>query len=761
MHNEQMLLWSSFALLSMRCQQVEDSFSSGNWMPADRPAPTRRHQAVRDSRRAQAVALAVALAAAVIAVLLVLPGRAFGSEAQVTTATRAIEPPVLDGEFDDACWVNAAPVTGFIENAPENGAAPSFPVDLRIAVDADAIYLAFRARTGDPDKLVTSVMQRDGPILSNDDYFIFGLDTFHDHRDCYYFMVNAAGAQNDGRIADEGVTIDGNWDGTWQVATQIHDDGWSAEIALPLRNFSFRETEDGTWGFVAFVSSRADQRYVRWPAGTSGGTRVSGYGDLAGLTELDGRKPTVVLPYLTNGSSLPHTSVDDDALRPIAASWERAIGLDLRVQPTSTTSLSLTLNPDFAAVEADQFVFNLTTDELWLPERRPFFVEGTDLFSTPSRLLYTRRIGVDEEIVAGGKLLGRSGANTSWGVLSATTGNGLDAAHQFTAARLKHGILGSSSVGLLLVSKDRLRGGPASLNRAAGVDLNWQVSRTSRVVVTHSRSQRPGESDGSQTSVDARYNSNLGRRHWVFARGSVESVSAGYDLDDIGFIGSSRIDRRGVEGRLRYGYQPSGFLREIAVESDAWLFDAHDGSRRVQDGAAVEFSARTAPRISPSLSVARSYFLDRDDDTAYHNTERTLAVKFGPYARVGGELNWRTGRNFGPEIRYLSGKLTAKAADNVSVTGQLLHLHRSDEKNDDVIGVGGLDWRLSSTLYARVLLQADTGDDRGLASALLRWDFAPGSTLYLSFRESRLDREDRLVTEDRTVLGKVSWRVGG
>lgn len=752
MMNDQMLA-GALILQTMNNRGLYDELALDTPEP-----PVRKSKPAERDRRAAHV---VALVASVIAVLAMLPGQSHGSTSPVTTATRAIEPPVLDGVFDDAVWVDAELVTGFVENAPENGAAPAFPVELRIATDADAIYLAFRARTGDPDKLVTSVMQRDGPILRNDDYFIFGLDTFHDHRDCYYFMVNAAGAQTDGRIADEGVTIDGNWDGTWQVATQIHDDGWSAEIALPLRDFSFRETEDGTWGFVAFVSNRAEQRYVRWPAGTSGGTRVSGYGDLAGLTDLDGRQPTVVLPYLTNGSSLPHTSVDDDALRPMPATWESSIGLDLRVQPTSTTSLSLALNPDFAAVEADQFVFNLTTDELWLPERRPFFVEGTDLFSTPSRLLYTRRIGVDEEIVAGGKLLGRSGANTSWGVLSATTGNGLDAGHQFTAARVKHGILKSSSVGLLLVSKDGLRGGPSTLNRAAGIDLNWQINRAARVVVTHSRSQRPGESDGAQTTLQAQYNKNLGRRHWVFARGSAESVSAGYDLDDIGYIGGSRIDRRGVEGRVRYGYQPSGFVREVAVESDAWLYHGHDDSRRVQDGAAVEFMARTAPRISPSLLLERSYFLDRDDDTAYRNTKRTLAVKFGPYSRVGGELSWRTGRNFGPKIRFLQAKLTGKAADNISLTGQVLHLHRSDEEQDDVIGVAGIDWRLSSTLYARVLMQADTGDDRGLASALLRWDFAPGSTLYMSFRESRLDTADRLVTEDRTLLGKVSWRVGG
>jgi hypothetical protein len=301
----------------------------------------------------------------------------------------------------------------------------------------------------------------------------------------------------------------------------------------------------------------------------------------------------------------------------------------------------------------------------------------------------------------------------------------------------------------------------AAVNRAAGVDLNWQLSRTSRMVLSHSRSQRPGSGSGAETTVAARYNGNLfGPRHWLLAEGFLESIGPGYDLDDVGFIAGSRVDRRGAHGRLRYTWKPSGSIREIAVVPQAWVYDDHAGQRRVQDGAGVELSARTSARLTGRLQLERSRFLDRDDDVRYRNTRRTLSVGFGPYPRVGGELSWRSGRNYGPRIRYLQGRITPNAAHDVSVTGQLLHLHRSDKAHDEVIGIGGLDWRLSPSLYARLLLQADSGSDRGLASALLRWDFAPGSALYLSFRESRLDVADRLVTDDRTLLGKVSWRVG-
>jgi hypothetical protein len=700
------------------------------------------------------------------ACLLQLP-RAAHAEAAVSSvgAGRAIEAPVLDGIFDDPCWVGAPPVTGFVESGPEAGAQPAFATDLRLAVDADALYLAFRAHTGDPAQLVTTVMQRDGGILRSDDYFIFGLDTFHDHRDAYYFMVNAAGVQADGRIVDEGVTIDSNWDGTWRVVTREQEDGWSAEIAIPLRDLNFHETDDGTWGFVAFASSRARQRFVSWPDLRAGGTRVSRYGHLTELVELDGRRPLAMLPYLSNGSSLPHTELEDGVQRQRPASWERAIGLDLQMQPTPGTSLSLALNPDFAAVESDQFVFNLTVDELFLPERRPFFVEGTDLFSTPTRLLYTRRIGVDEEIVAGAKLRGRTGDGATWGVLSATTGNGFDAGHQYTAARLKRGILGSSSVGLLLVSKDRLRGGLASVNRAGGIDLNWQVSKSTRVVFTHSRSQRPGEGgNGAESTVDARYNGNLfGPRHWLFLRATVEDVTPGFDLDDIGYMPGSRIDRRGASGRLRYAWKPSGRLREIAIMPVAWRYRDHTGQLRTQDGASLELSAMTAGRVRPSLLLVRGYFLDRDDNTGYDNTQRTLALGFGPYPRIGGKMSWREGRNFGADIRYLQAELTAKAAANLSFTAMAFRLHSDPDDEPasrDLIGVAGLDWRVSAKLYLRWMLQGDTGSDRALTSGLLRYDFAPGSTLYLSFRESRLGVDERVVTEDRVLLGKVSWRVG-
>jgi hypothetical protein len=155
--------------------------------------------------------------------------------------------------------------------------------------------------------------------------------------------------------------------------------------------------------------------------------------------------------------------------------------------------------------------------------------------------------------------------------------------------------------------------------------------------------------------------------------------------------------------------------------------------------------------------------LDDDDGTGYHNTKRTLSLAFGPYPRVSGKLSWRQGRNFGADIRYLQSQATAKAASNLSFTAMAFHLHSNPDDEPaatDVIGVSGLDWRVSSALYLRCMVQGDTGSDRALGSALLRYDFAPGSTLYLSFRESRLGVDERIVTEDHMLLGKVSWRIG-
>ena len=237
----------------------------------------------------------------IVALPLLAAPAASGEPVPTVRALRIDEPPVMDGRLDDLCWQLAEPIADFVQQQPNQGAAPGFPAAVRLAYDAHTLYVGFEIHSGDPSSLIATVLQRDGRMRDND-AFIFALDTFHDHRDAYFFVVNPAGTRLDGRVGDEGVSIDINWDGIWQVEIHLLEDGWSGEIALPLRELRFRETEDGTWGFAASARTIAARERIIWPNYGKSAVKVSRYGHLTGLKGF-GDPPARRLP------ALPHAGL--------------------------------------------------------------------------------------------------------------------------------------------------------------------------------------------------------------------------------------------------------------------------------------------------------------------------------------------------------------------------------------------------------------------------------------------------------------------
>ncbi len=692
--------------------------------------------------------------------LLATPARS-GEPAPTVRALRIDEPPVLDGRLDDLCWQLAEPITDFVQSQPNQGAEPGFPAAVRVAYDAHTLYVGFEIHSGDPSSLIANVLQRDGRILDND-AFIFALDTFHDHRDAYFFIVNPAGTRLDGRIGDEGVSIDINWDGIWQVEIHLLEDGWSGEIALPLRELRFRETEDGTWGFASSVRAIAARERIIWPNYGKSAVKVSRYGHLTGLKGLATRQPVVFLPYLTQGSVFGQHQRPDAARR--AGTWERGLGLDLRYSPTSALRMNLALNPDFATLETDQFLFNLGIDELFLPEKRPFFIEGTEIFQTPTRLLYTRRIGLgDQEMLAGGKLLGKTGS-LAFGFMDVLTGDGRDPQHNFTALRLKQDLFGSSTIGLLAVSKDAVAQNRNDLNRAAGMDLNLQLSQTMRLVANLNRSQRAAAGEGYAGSLAFRYAGRLlNARDNLVIDATLEDVTADFDIQQIGFIRNTHLDRRGGRTWIRYhnSIKRRG-LEQIALDQKAWYFHNQAGTVRVQDGFSTKFSVETWGRIRPGLQVERSRFFFPEDGERYRNTQRAFSLEVGPYPRFRGKVSYRTGDNFGSVIRFVETSLSVKPTARMTWTGQAFHLHRdpfeaAERSSTHLITVLGVDYLFTPNLYWRVLFQGNSAEDRYLVNSLVRYEFHPGSVLYLSYKETRDDRPEGLVTSDRRLLAKISY----
>jgi hypothetical protein len=347
-------------------------------------------------------------------------------------AVRAAHAPTLDGVLDDAAW-RAAPVTdAFTQKFPDDGRKPSERTELRVVYDADALYIAFDC-TQVHSQVVARLARRDRDVGADKVEIDIG-----DGARTFQFSVNAAGVLGDG-IRFNDVDYSADWDGVWDARVSQRADGWSAELRIPLLTFRLEPDGAQDWRIQArrFVSVRQETDEWAYTPRTVAG-EVSHYGDLTGMTGLSRGNPFELRPFVVARATRATGT---------ATGYGGTAGLDGRWRISPSIDLDVTVNPDFAQVEADQQALNLTTFEMFFPEKRPFFLDGMDMFQMPrmqyfasdQTLFYSRRIGAVPEapaapgaptesdpspatIYGAAKLRGTFGAGISGSVLSAFTG---------------------------------------------------------------------------------------------------------------------------------------------------------------------------------------------------------------------------------------------------------------------------------------------------------------------------------------------------
>lgn len=312
-------------------------------------------------------------------------------------AQRVDRPVDVDGRLDEPVWRLAVPVTEFTQRDPREGAPASQRTEVRIAYDEDAIYVA--ARLFDTGPVSTRLGRRDSS-LPGSDWFSVSLDSYHDHISASQFSVNPSGVRRDQRTSSD-FDEDESWDPVWEAAAQIDAEGWTAELRIPLSQLRFRRDDVLTWG-IQLVREIGRDNEESWFAFTAKRERagVARYGHLVGLQALEPSSPFELLPYgLTRASYRTIAQEPDVTFRnPFAdgSDYTTALGLDLKYRLASNLTLDATFNPDFGQIEADPATINLTAFETRFDERRPFFIEGADLFEfgdQGAQIFYSRRIG--------------------------------------------------------------------------------------------------------------------------------------------------------------------------------------------------------------------------------------------------------------------------------------------------------------------------------------------------------------------------------
>ncbi len=398
-------------------------------------------------------------------------------------AVRTTTPPVIDGRLDDATWQGLRPDSRFTQNFPDEARPPSQRTDLYVVFDDRSLYIGIRAWDSDPRGIVERLTRRDRD--TDADKIQVDISSKNDRITAYHFDVNVAGVLEDAvRFNDTDYSSD--WDGLWLGAAHRDGHGWTAELEIPFKTLRY-EGGRSEFGFQVRRIIQRRQEIDEWaytPRTAHG--EVSYYGILDGLAGLRAARLFQIVPYLAAGIYL-RSHQDPSSLN--GTQLYGNIGADLKLGITPALTLDATINPDFGQVEADQVVLNLSTFEVFFPEKRPFFLEGVDVFATPLNLFYSRRIGhapalpygseynaleVQQpgRIYAAAKLSGLVAPRLTIGLLDAVTAeSSMVAANvatpdkqiristeplsNYAVLRLKRDILGHSYVGLMATAVNR------------------------------------------------------------------------------------------------------------------------------------------------------------------------------------------------------------------------------------------------------------------------------------------------------------------
>src|SRR5438093_7759514 len=389
----------------------------------------------------------------------------------------AISTPMrLDGHLDESFWAAADSIVDFRQREPGAGEPASERTVVRAVCDARALYVGVRAGDRDASRIRATQLRRDSDLESDDNVAVL-IDGLHDLRNAFVFQTNPRGAMWDAQVTGTSEP-DANWNGIWEVATSMDDSGWTAEYRIPFRTLRYQPSTDLSFGFNVrrFIRHKNEEDLWISFGRTEGFYQLQNAGTLGGLGGLRRGRDLEVRPYALGRAIESEHDIGGGQLHP--AKSDVKVGIDTKLAASPTLTADLTVNTDFAEVEADQQVINLTRFPLQFPEKREFFLESNGLYGFGSQslatLFYSRRIGLlDDQIVpilAGAGLYGRLGP---WavGALEARPGDPENA--NDAVVRLKHDVLERSSIGV--IGTIRSAAGEPRAERPAGVDLDFPL----------------------------------------------------------------------------------------------------------------------------------------------------------------------------------------------------------------------------------------------------------------------------------------------
>ena len=690
----------------------------------------------------------------------------------------------VDGVLDETFWDIADAMTGFLQREPEEGDAATERTEVRVAYDDEILYVGVWAFDSEPDRIVSRILQRDrlfandpfgqgGLVAQGDDAVALLLDPFHDHRNGVVFATNPNGAEFEALLADEGGSINIDWRGVWEVASQRTPQGWTAEFAIPWRTLRYQDAAgEAEWGInvLRVIRRRSEETLWRSSEREGGGLhRVSRAGHLVGLTDL----PRPGLNVETKPFLLGGRRQEVDGVGSLQGSGELSTGVDLKTEVRPGLLLDLTVNTDFAQVEVDDAQVNLTRFSLFFPEKRDFFLENSGIFDfgvagnplepPPYQMFFSRRIGISEDgavpILAGARLTGRLGGQTV-GLLNVVTGEAEGIGREsFSVARVKRDVGQSNYLGAMVV--DRRGHDPA--NTTAGVDGQFVIRDAWVWDFFGARSRTAdGAGDGSAYYVGYNYQGNdLGSFFSHF--GVTADTEAG-----AGFI--TRTDLRRTDLYVGPTWRPEALgLRDVTLMVGG-SYAGTMSDNRLQDWSAGFFVAPTwlssdniGLFVNASETVVDEGF-DLSDDVSvpvgrYQNDHLGWFASSSSARMLSVSSSGMISRFYDGSLVRVGGVLTAAPSSRVTLSTGVTH--NAVEVPSGAFTADILSFRFgysfSTRAFANALVQYNSLDDDFSTNVRFQFIHRPGSDLFVVFTEDR-GVDDRLWdVSDRGLVMKLTY----
>jgi len=695
------------------------------------------------------------------ACLFALPAVSAAQSSRERPSIRAVatsEPPSIDGVLDEAAWQTADVVDTFVQQEPREGQPATDRTEVRVLYDKGHLYIGVRAFASEP--VVATEMRRDADRLFDEDNFQVVVDTFHDSRNGYMFLTTPLGAKLEQQLFDEGEgggrgttsNVNRNWDGVWDAASRIDDQGWITEISIPFTTVRFTPTDEQVWGVNFQRHVRRKNEILYWspiPRAYSL-TRVSLAGELRGLTGISRGLDLRLKPFLVGGVRNLENSRTDRSTNAV-----RDVGLDARYGVTAGLNLDVTLNTDFAQVEVDEQQVNLTRFGLFFPEKRDFFLENANFFTmgtgssftstqVQTDLFFSRRIGLSETgqpvpIIGGARLAGKSGKNNV-GVLDIQTDSAFSRpGDNFFVGRYSRDILRRSRVGALFVNKQSMDGS-THFNRTMGVDANLAIGRSMQISSFLAKIETPGM-DGKDMSFYGR----------IAYRDPKWNLWLNYlDVQDNFNAEAGFVQRTGVRTTKAYfGPTPRPKWGNIKMMEPMYVLTYITDQTNRMVGRQHHYMLGTTLRDDSFINVVFNQTLDVLD--APFRIRPNVTIPAGSYQMNEWMFTYNTspGRRLyerftvSPVEFYDGTRLSLSAAAGVRVSSRLsaeAQYNRNDVKmpwGNFLVNLSSLrvDYTFSPRMTVRSLTQYNTSTHELSNNIRFNFIYRPGSDIYIVYND--------------------------